>query len=313
MKIVKFIIKKLCNLISTLFVVSCITFILMNSIPGNPFLTETSQNKQTQKVLEEQYGLEQPLMERFVEWGKGILYGDWGISYNLQRNRPVLEIIKELLPNSLRIGLISLILSLVVGICFGCLNAFTENRFIKSGLNLFSVISIAIPGFVFSTLLLIVFCVCLKVLPTSGLDSWQSYILPCVAQSIYPTGYIANLVYNSLIEIQNKEYILTAVAYGCKKNTIVLKYSLTNALFPVFSYLGTLTSTILVGSFATESIFNISGLGRYFVKSIINRDYSLIMGITLIFSIITVVSNMIIEILYFVLNPKLRNGETYNE
>lgn len=304
----KFILKKLFNLFLTLFIVSGITFLLMSSIPGNPFLTEASESKETQRALEKRYGLEQPIAKRFIAWQKGVLHGDLGISYKLQKNRPVMEIIKELLPNSLRIGAISLLVSLIVGVFLGCLVAYTENRFIQAIINLFSTISIAIPGFILSSLLLIIFCVYFKALPTSGLDSWESYILPCIAQAIYPTGYIANLVCNSIKEIQSKEYILTAVAYGCKKSTIIVKHSLINALFPVFSYLGTLTSTILVGSFATESIFNIPGLGRCFVKSIINRDYSLIMGITLIFSTITVLANMLVEIIYYFLNPKLHNG-----
>jgi oligopeptide transport system permease protein len=277
----------------------------MNIIPGGPFLSERPPSSEVLSALEAKYGLDQPIFVQLKNYLIDLVHGDMGVSFKLQKNRAVTEIIADMFPVSAKIGIIALFFSILFGIPLGCVAANNNGKWPDRLLQIITSIGISIPGFVIAIILIILFGVKLNWLPTLGLSSWQSYIMPCFVLSFYPMCYIARLTRFSMLDVINKEYIRTAKAKGLGFFAITYKHALKNACIPVITYLGPLTAAILTGGFVVESIFNIPGLGRYFVQSISSRDYPLIMGTTIFFSSLIVLMNLIVDILYRVIDPRI--------
>jgi len=301
----KFIAKRIAQAILVIFFITCITFLLMNLVPGGPFLSEKSPSPEVLAAMETKYGLDKPLPVQLKNYIVNFIKGDLGVSYKMQKNRPVMTIIKDMFPVSAKIGSIALLLAVLFGVPMGCIAAYNRGKFIDSFLRVVMTLGVSIPGFVVATSLLILFGSVLKLLPTIGLTSWKNYIMPCFTLAFNPMCYIGRLARSSMLDVINQDYIRTARAKGVKTTSIIFKHALRNAFIPVLTYLGPLTAGILTGGFVVESVFNIPGLGRYFVQSILNRDYPLIMGTTIFLATFIVVMTLIVDILYKAVDPRI--------
>lgn len=289
----------------TLFVVATLTFFLMNMVPGGPFMSEKAISQQAMDALNEKYGLDKPLMEQFVNYITTALHGDFGPSLK-QRGRNVTDIILSRFPVSARLGGCAIVVALLLGIPLGCLAAFNRGKIADNVIIFFATLGIAIPSFVTCVLLLYFLGVKLALLPTHGLDEWQTYIMPVTALALYPTAYIARLMRSSMLDVMGQDYMRTARAKGVSPFKVLFKHALRNAVLPVVTYLGPLTAYTLCGSFIVEKIFAIPGLGGQFVSSISNRDYSIIMGTTIFLAALMIVINVLVDILYTIIDPRIK-------
>lgn len=301
----KYIIKRLLQAIVVLLVVTCITFLLMDLVPGSPFASEKQQSKEVLEALNEKYGLDKPLSVRLQKFIFNALKGEFGVSLKMQKNRPVIEIIREMFPTSAKLGLIALTWATLVGVPLGCLAAYNRGKPIDSVLRVLTTIGISAPGFVVATLLLLFFGVKLKLLPTMGLKDVRSYFMPCFSLGFYPMCYIARLSRSSMLDAISQDYIRTARSKGVSESKILFKHALKNAFIPVLTYLGPLTAGIITGSMVVESVFSVQGLGRYFINSVLNRDYPIIMATTLFFAALVVFMNTVVDILYRFIDPRI--------
>ena len=300
----RYVAKRTAQALVVLLLVTCLTFLLMNLVPGGPFAGEKT-TPETIALLEAKYGLDQPLHIQLKNYIVNMLQGDFGVSLKMQKNRPVTDIIMEMFPTSAKIGCIALIMAVVGGVPMGCIAAYNRGNKIDSCLRVLTTLGISVPSFVVATTLLVVFGVKLGALPTMGLSGPESYIMPCFALSFYSMCYIGRLSRSSMLDAINQDYIRTARAKGVKSSVIVFKHALRNAFIPVLTYLGPLTAGILTGGFVVETVFSIPGLGRYFVQSILNRDYPIIMATTIFLSALVIFMNLVVDILYKVVDPRI--------
>ena len=270
--------KRILTGIVSLFLLATVTFFLVRLIPGSPF-QRGGVSEQVVEAVEEEYGLNDPLIEQYLSYMGNLLKGDLGISYQ-DPGTSVEEIIGRAAPLTVSLGLSALIVSVIVGTGCGVFYAASEKRAVKKVIGSLGMLAAGIPGFAAAILLLMVFSVKLKWFPSSGLFSFSHYILPVTALSLYPTAVITRMTGHALDEEMAKDYVLFARAKGLKKSRIIFTHALKNAWFPVLNYIGPASAFLLTGSFAIESVFTIPGLGREFVMSIANRDYTLILGLT---------------------------------
>jgi oligopeptide transport system permease protein len=305
----KYILKRISAALLTILVAAVITFIIMNLVPGDPFMGEKAPSEAVLKALREKYGLDQPLIIQFKNYMLNLLQGDFGVSYKLQKNRQIVDIIKESFPVSAKIGAMAILIAIITGIPLGCLAAFKRNKVTDNIIRVFSTMGISMPGFVVATSAMIIFAVKLKLLPTSGLTSVTSYILPVFTLSLYPMCYIARLMRSSMLDAFSQDYVRTARAKGMTNFIITFKHALRNSLIPVITYLGPLIGYVLTGSFVVEQVFNIPGLGRYFVKAIGARDYMVIMGTTIFLAAFIIFMNLVCDLLYKLVDPRIKLGE----
>lgn len=301
----KFIAKRVAQALIVVLLITCVTFLLMNLVPGGPFLSEKSPSPQVLAAMEAKYGLDQPVPVQLKNYIVHLFQGDLGVSLKMQKNRPVTTIIMEMFPVSAKIGIIALTIALVFGVTMGCLAAYNRGEVIDSALRVVMTLGVSIPSFVIATVLMILFGSVWKILPTMGLTSWTSYILPCFTLSFNPMCHIGRLARSSMLDVINQDYIRTARAKGVRPAAIVFKHALRNAFIPVLTYLGPLTAGILTGGFVVETVFNIPGLGRYFIQSIMNRDYPIIMGTTIFLAAFIVFMTLVVDILYRAVDPRV--------
>ncbi|MBB2183381.1 ABC transporter permease [Lachnospiraceae bacterium MD1] len=301
----KYVMKRLLLAAVTVFVVATITFFLMNMVPGGPFLSEKAISPTAKAALEKKYGLDKPLFQQYITYITDAAKGDFGESLK-QRGRTVSSIIFTKFPVSAKIGGCAVLLSLILGIPLGCLAALHRGKALDSLINVISTCGIAVPSFVICTLLMYFLGVYLKLLPTFGLTSWKHYIMPVISLSFYPTAYIMRLMRTSLLDVLGQDYMRTADAKGVSQFVYLFKHALRNAILPVITYLGPMIAYTLTGSFIVESIFTIPGLGGEFIGSISNRDYTVIMGTTIFLAALMVVMNVIVDILYKIVDPRIK-------
>ncbi len=291
-----------------LLIITCVTFVVMNLVPGGPFLSEKAPSPEVLAALEAKYGLDKPLGEQLVNYLKDLLHGDLGVSFRMQKNRPVTTIIGEMFPISAKVGVFAVLNAVILGIPLGCLAAYNRGKPIDSILRVVMTLGISIPSFVVATLLLVLFSVNLKILPGTGLASWKNYLMPCFALSFYPMCYIGRMTRSSMLDAINADYIRTARAKGLPSRKIIFKHALRNSLIPVVTYIGPMTAYILSGGFVVETVFSIPGLGRYFIQSILNRDYPIIMGTTIFLAAFVIIMNLLVDVLYKVIDPRISLG-----
>ena len=301
----KYIITRILQSFLVLILVATITFLLMNMVPGSPFLSEKPPSPEVMEQLNKKYGLDKPLSVQLKKYLINTLKLDFGVSLKMQKNRPVIDIIKEMLPTSVKLGLIALLWATLVGVPLGALAAYHRGEKLDSFLRVLTTIGISAPGFVVATLLLLFFGVKLKIFPTMGLNTVGSYFMPCFSLGFYPMCYIARLSRSSMLDAIGQDYIRTARAKGVSEGKILFKHALKNAFIPVLTYLGPLTAGIITGSMVVESVFSVQGLGRYFINSVLNRDYPIIMATTLFFAFMVIVMNMVVDILYRFIDPRI--------
>ena len=291
--------------ILSVFIVATLTFFLMNLVPGGPFVAEKSISKAAQEALEAKFGLDKPLLQRYTTYMTDFLQGDMGFSLR-QRGRTVSDIIFSKFPVSARLAGIAVVVALCVGIPLGCVSAYNRGKLPDNFIIVLGTCGIAIPSFISSVLLLYTFGSWLQLLPTMGLNDAASYIMPVTALAIYPTAYITRLMRSSLLDVMGQDYIRTAKAKGLSSFMTLFKHALRNALLPVIAYVGPMLASLMTGSFVVEKIFTIPGLGREFVSSITNRDYTMIMGTTIILAALVIATNVLVDILYKVIDPRIK-------
>ncbi|MCC3870314.1 ABC transporter permease [Terrisporobacter mayombei] len=301
----KFIFKRILMAIFTIFVAATITFFLMKLVPGSPFASEKT-NEIAQQALNEKYGLDKPVFEQYKIYLQQLIHGDLGVSYKLQRNVPVTTIIKQSFPISAKIGAMSIIFAILFGIPLGCLSALKREKWEDSVIRVISTLGIAVPSFVIATASMLLFSIQLKILPTYGISGPSSYILPVFTLGFYPMCYITRLMRSSMLDALGQDYIRTARAKGMSEFVVTFKHALKNSLIPIITYLGPLVAFTLVGGFVVEKVFNIPGLGRYFIKAIDARDYNLIMGTTVFLAAFIIIMNLVCDILYKVVDPRIK-------
>ncbi len=302
-KLVFYILKRIFLALMTIFLVIMITFFVMHAIPGGPFLSEKSPSPEVTRALEAKYGLDKPAMEQFWTYLKGVVKFDFGPSIK-QRGRGVSDIIMEGFAVSAKLGLIASALAIVVGLVLGSLAAVFHNKFIDKFTMVLSTTFVAMPSFIVATFLLLIFCVKLSLLPANG-SSEGGLILPIIALSLYPMSYITRLTRSSMLDVLGQDYIRTARAKGVRPNKVLFKHALRNAITPVITYAGPMIAFIVTGSLVVEKIFAVPGLGKYFVSSIFNRDYTLIMGTTIFLATLVILMMLISDILYKVIDPRI--------
>ena len=307
----KYVVKRVIMALVTILVVACVTFLLMMSVPGSPFNDEKITEQQRAQ-MDAKYGLDKPLVIQMANYMKGALKGDLGVSLKMQKDRPVLEIIVEKFPLSAKIGVVALIWAVLVGVPLGCLAAYNRGKWIDSLLRVISTLGISMPGFVVATFLLIIFCNEDSPLKFLGIQTIfdeslgiRAYFMPCLALGLYPMCYIARLSRSSMLDALGQDYIKTARAKGLATPKIIFKHALRNGMIPVITYLGPLTAFTLCGGFVVETVFTIPGLGRYFVQSVQNRDYFLIMGTTIFLATLVIMMNLVVDILYKLVDPRI--------
>lgn len=304
----KYILKRVLMAVITLFIVICLTFFLMNAVPGNPWLSEKTPTQATIDALNAKYGLDQPLIVQLGKYLENLLHLDFGTSIKMQKDRPVLDIITTMFPISAGIGAIAISWAILVGVPLGCLAAYKRGTWIDSLLRVICTLGISMPGFVIATMLLHVLTggiEGLKLFPTMFDGTAKSYVLPCLALGFYPMCYLSRQTRTAMLDAINQEYIKTARAKGLKNKKIIFKHALRNALIPVITYLGPQIAFTLCGGFVVEKVFSIPGLGRYFISSIQNRDYPLIMGTTIFLAAFIIIMNLIVDLLYKLVDPRI--------
>ena len=306
----KFLVKRIFMALLTVFLVTTITFFLMNAVPGNPWLSEKTPPQSVIDALNAKYGLDKPLPEQYVMYIGNLLHGEFGTSIKMSKNRPVVDMITEKFPVSASLGIVAVAWATLLGIPLGCIAAYRRGQFIDSLLRVVTTLGVSLPSFVVATTLMVVFCGGIEALhffPSSysASNGIIGYILPCFCLGLYPMCYVARLTRSSMLDAINQEYIKTAYAKGLKTFPILFKHALRNALIPVITYLGPLTAFTLCGGFVVENVFNIPGLGKAFVQSITALDYPMIMGTAIFLATFIVFMNLIVDILYKVVDPRI--------
>ncbi len=298
----KYIIKRVILAILSILIVSAITFFVMELIPGGPFNKEKATSAQAQAVLEERYNLDKPVQVQYVLYMRNILHGDWGVS--LKTGRDIWNNITSKFAVSARLGGTAAILAIIVGLILGSLAALTRNKWPDRLIVFFTTLATAMPSFVLATLLLLVFCLQLRLIPVWSPKN-PNYILPIIALSLYPMAYVTRLAKTSMLDALGQDYIRTAKAKGVSTIKVIFLHALRNALIPVITYVGPMVAYILTGSMVVENIFTIGGLGTEFVTSITNRDYPTIMAVTLFLAILMVIANLLTDIAYKLVDPRI--------
>lgn len=302
-KLMIYIIKRLILAFVTIFLIITITFFVMHSIPGGPFLSEKAPSPAVTKALEQKYGLDKPLFEQYTTYLKDVLKFDFGPSIK-QRGREVTTVIMTGFKVSAKMGGAAAILAITVGLTLGSLAAVFHNRLLDKVIMVVSTACVAMPSFVIATLLLLIFCVKLNIFPANG-NEVGGLVLPIISLSLYPMSYIIRLTRSSMLEVLVQDYIRTARAKGVKPNIVLFKHALRNAVTPVITYAGPMIAFIVTGSLVVEKIFAVPGLGKEFISSIINRDYTMIMGTTIFLAALVIIMMLISDILYKVFDPRV--------
>lgn len=302
-----YLLKRVTAGVATLFFLVTITFFLMRAIPGGPFSAPEDRNITPEMILrtEEKYGLNDPLYVQYFRYLKDLLQGDLGFSF-IQPDYSVNEIIERGFPATAKIGLIAAAFSLVVGVTFGMIAAIKRGLWQDRIVMILATLGISIPAFVLAVLLMYLFCGILKILPNYGLTSWKHYILPVVGLSFSSIASITRLTRSSMLEVLRQDYIRTAKAKGVKYKNILLRHAFKNAVLPVVTCMGPMVAALLTGGFVVERMYSIPGVGREYVNSVGNRDYAVLLGMTIYFGTLIIISNILVDILYAAIDPRIR-------
>ena len=299
----KYVVKRILLAILTVIIICAITFFTMHAVPGGPFNREKALSEATIAALNARYGLDKPVWEQFLLYMKGLLQWDFGVS--LKNGREITAIIGESFPISAKLGISAMIVALFLGTIFGSTAALMRNKLPDRIIVFFSTLFTAVPSFILATLLLLVFCIQLGWVPVWSVNN-QNYILPVIALSAYPMAYITRLSKTSMLDALSQDYIRTARSKGVSRFKMIFKHALRNSLIPVITYAGPQIAYIITGSMVIETIFTIGGLGSKFVSAITNRDYTLIMATTIFLATLMVVANVICDLLYKLVDPRIK-------
>ncbi|MBE6631337.1 MAG: ABC transporter permease [Ruminococcaceae bacterium] len=303
-KTLLYILKRIALALLTVWVVITVTFFVMRAVPGGPFIGEKATTPAVQAALEAKYGMDKPLLVQYGTYLKDIFTKlDFGPSLK-QRGREVIDIIGDGLKTSAKLGIIAAFSALGIGVVLGSVAALRRNKIIDKIIMVVTTAFVSMPSFIMGSLLLVVFSIKLAVFPANGTEA-GGLILPIITLSLYPMAYITRLTRSSMLDVLGQDYIRTAKAKGVSGVKIIFGHALKNSLIPVITYFGPMLAYIVTGSLVVEQIFAVPGIGRAFVNSITNRDYPLIMGTTIVLAVLIVVMNLISDILYKVVDPRI--------
>lgn len=303
-KTLLYVFKRVTLSLLSIWIVITVTFFVMRAIPGGPFVGEKATTPAAQAALEAKYGLDKPLSTQYFTYLKDIVTEfDFGPSLK-QRGRNVIDIISDGLKVSARLGIIAAFLALSIGIVLGSVAALKRNRTADKIIMVVTTAFVSMPSFIMGTLLLIIFAIRLRIFPANGTTT-EGLVLPIITLSLYPTAYITRLTRSSMLDVLGQDYIRTARAKGVSRKNIIFAHALKNSLIPVVTYFGPMLAYIITGSLVVEQIFAVSGIGRSFVNSIINRDYTLIMGTTIVLSALIVIMNLVTDFVYKAVDPRI--------
>ncbi|RIX50997.1 ABC transporter permease [Paenibacillus nanensis] len=301
----RFIVSKFLYMLLSLFLLITATFMLMNAVPGSPLQSEKATSEAVQKNLEAYYGLDKPLIVQYGKYMNNLLHGDMGISMK-KKFQSVDKMIADSFGPSLRLGISAVITAVVVGCILGIIAAMYHRKLLDNLAMIIAVIGLAIPSIVLGPLLQYTLAFKLRWFEVSGLEGPLDYVLPTIALASGPIAFIARLLRSTMIEVLNADFIKTAKSKGLSGYVIIVRHALRNSMLPVITYLGPLTAGIITGSVVIEKIFAIPGIGKYFVQSVIDRDYPLIMGITIFYAVILMVSRFLADVAYVLVDPRMR-------
>lgn len=303
-----FFVRRLLLSLATLFVIASATFFLMHSIPGGPFSRERSLPPEIEANLAKKYNIDQPVGLQFVRYLGGAVRGDLGPSFQ-HEGRTTNDIIREGFPKSAVLGIAGFLIALSVGLPLGTIAAMRRAGVIDRTLMVIGVLGVSVPSFILASLLQYFFSYKLKWAPAAGWgDSMWQVILPAIALAGFPVAFISRLIRTSMLNVLQSDWLRTARAKGLSRAVVIYKHALRNAILPVVTYAGPLLASLLTGSFVVENIFAIPGLGSAFVTSIQDRDYTVIMGVTLFYSALLIGFNVVVDALYAVLDPRIGEG-----
>jgi oligopeptide transport system permease protein len=299
--------RRILTSIPTLLVIVTVAFFMMRIAPGGPFDRERALPAEIEKNVLAAYTLDQPLLLQYRDYLLGILHGDLGPSFKY-RDFTVAELLWTGFPASLEVGGLAIVLAVVLGITLGTLAALRQNTGVDYAVMATAMTGITIPNFVMAPLLTLIFGVYLSWLPVAGWNGGapRNLILPVIALALPQIAYIARLTRGSMIEALHTNYVRTARAKGLRERIVVVRHALKGALLPVVSYLGPATAQVVTGSVVIETIFGIPGIGRYFIQGALNRDYTLVMGTVIVFAVLIILLNLIVDLLYGLLDPKVK-------
>ncbi len=305
----RYTLRRVVSMLITLWFVVTITFFLMHSIPGGPFdLNEKALPPQVLEALNEKYHLNDPLYKQYFDYLKGVVTFELGPSFS----RPgitVNQLIEQGFPVSAKLGGLAALVVVGVGVPVGIVSALKQNRWEDYLVTIFATLGVAVPGFVLGTLIVYVFSARLDVLPAYGLDSWKHYIGPVITLSGFSLAFVSRLTRSSLLEVMQQDYIRTARAKGLPELTVIFKHALKNSLIPVVTYMGPMIASIMTGSFVTEKIFAVPGMGRHFVESVGNRDYTVLLGTTIFYAAFAIFMIFLVDIAYGLIDPRIKLGD----
>lgn len=300
-----YILQRLGMMLVTLWAIVTLTFFLMHAVPGGPFVSERMLAPEISAALNAKFGLDQPIWVQYLNYLRGIVTFDLGPSFKYP-GISINKMIADGLPVTLRTGLLAVIAVVALGVPLGIIAALNRNKWPDTTVMLIATIGVAIPSYVIATVTLYVFALRLGWVPTFGLDDWRGYILPVFALSGFWVSFVARLTRSSLLETFEQDYMTTARAKGLRPGQVLFKHGLRNSLVPVVTVLGPVVANLITGSFVIEQIFALPGIGRQFVLSITNRDYTAIMGITIFYAAALMVMILIVDLLYAVLDPRIK-------
>jgi oligopeptide transport system permease protein len=303
-----YVIQRVALMLLTLFAIVTLTFFLMHAVPGGPFVSDKMMAPEIQAAINAKYHLDDPIWLQYLTYLRRVVALDLGPSFKYP-GMSVNEIIAEGLPTTVQVGVLALICVVTLGIPLGIVAALNRNRWPDTLVMVIATIGVAVPSYVIATVALYVFALRLGWVPTFGLDDWRGYFLPVFALSGFWISFIARLARSSLLETLQQDYMITAKAKGLQPGQILFKHGMRNSLIPVVTVLGPVVANLLTGSFVIEQIFALPGIGRHFVLSITNRDYTAIMGITIFYAAVLMVMIFVVDMLYLVLDPRIKYRE----
>lgn len=301
----KYIIKRILSAMLTIWFIITITFFLMKVIPGDPFSADKMPNAEIREAIFAKYGLDKPLHIQYFKYLSNFIRGDYGVSY-MKQGLTVERIISDGFPYSLMIGSYASALIIIVGISMGIVCALRQNKLIDRFVMILATLGATIPSFVLATGFLYLFSSVLGWVPSFGIENPKGYIGPVLVIGAFSMSFITRLTRTSILDVMQQDYIRTARSKGISEFKVIGKHALRNALLPIVTYIGPMIASIVTGSFVIEKVFGIPGIGSLFTTSILNRDYTLIMGTTVFFAVFLVITILVVDILYVFIDPRIK-------
>lgn len=300
--------RRIISAVMTIVLIATLTFAMMHSIPGGPFVREKAVPEEILKALNEKYNLDAPLYIQYFDYMKGLITFNLGPSYS-KIGTSVNDLLEAGFPTSAKIGGMASLLIIILGIPLGIISALKQNKPIDYIVMFMATLGVTVPSFVVATVIIYFFGGKLGWIPTFGIDSWKGYIGPVIALSGYSLSFVSRLTRSSMLEVLRQDYIRTARANGLSEFKVVAKHAVKNALIPVITYIGPMVAAIMTGSFVIEKIFAVPGMGRYFIESIGNRDYTTIMGMTVFYAVFYIIMILLVDFAYSIIDPRIKLGK----